>query len=242
MKGRLRLFLLLLALPTFYNTYSQSLKNIKAETKGDQVIVTYDLESPDKEQGYKVSLYSSHNNYNQPLKLVSGDVGENVLPGKGKRITWDAKGEVRNFNGNITFEVRASTALPAIQFKNPISGTKFKRGKTYQITWEGGPTNADYNVVLFRNGVEQTKLGTSEDNRKFTWSVPGSMKAGGNYTIKLINGGEEITTSKEFAIKPKVPMLVKVLPVVAAGVIGAFFFLPPPPPDELPEAPGVPEG
>ncbi|MGK7389343.1 MAG: Ser-Thr-rich GPI-anchored membrane family protein [Candidatus Cyclobacteriaceae bacterium M2_1C_046] len=251
MRIYIKYFLLLLLSAVFLNANSQTLTNIRAEAKGEVVIINYDLIAPQSDQKFDVKLYASHNNYSSPLKFVSGDVGENVQPGTNKRIQWDAKAELQKFDGNITFEVRATTAMPAVSFTNPTKGTKFKRGKTYPIVWEGGSASKEYELELYRNGVKQQTIGTVEDNQRFTWAIPIKVDNAKNYTIKLVDGNQPVAESQPFTIKRKVPLGLKIIPIVAVGVgAGVYFMLnsitTTPPPvieeDPLPEAPSAPTG
>lgn len=225
MRIYLKYILLLAVCSVFLDAQGQSLKNIRAETKGELVVITYDLEAPQADQTFNIKLYASHDNYRTPLKFVSGDVGEGISPGTNKRLEWDAKNEVQNFNGNITFEVRASMAMPAITFQNPSRDTDFKRGKTYQITWDGGAANKNYELELYRNGVKQQTLGTAENNRRYTWSIPTTVDNGKNYSIKLIDGSKTVAESQPFAIKRKIPLGLKIIPMAVGVGAGIYFIL-----------------
>lgn len=106
---------ILLALLIFcaYQASGQRLENIRAEAiaGGDRVAITFDITGGQEGQKFRVSIYGSHNNFSAPLQLVSGDVGE-ITPGKNKRVEWNAKNELVEFNGNVTFEVRADGIAP----------------------------------------------------------------------------------------------------------------------------------
>ena len=222
-------------------SYAQALKNIKAQAEGDLVIITYDLEAPDNNQKFNVELYSSHDNYRNPLRYLQGDYGDNVLPGKNKRIEWNAKSELNSYQGNVTFEVRATMAMPALRFTNPAAGTKFKRGKAYTIAWEGSGVNENSKVQLYNNGAVSQTIGQAGNERRVTWVVPDGMALGKNYSIRLVNGTDEIASSPEFAIGRKIPLGLKIVPVIAVGAVAYLILGNSTIENEpLPEPPGAP--
>src|SRR5882762_1847745 len=90
----------------FLGLKAQKVENVRAAASGEQIIITYDLTGVKSDQRFKVNLYSSHNNFASPVQQVTGDVGDNIAAGKDKRIAWNAKSELSNFKGNLSFEVR----------------------------------------------------------------------------------------------------------------------------------------
>ncbi|SMG12891.1 hypothetical protein SAMN05661096_00553 [Marivirga sericea] len=66
-----------------YNSQSQTVENVTATVKGDIIIVSYDLVSTSDEL-FNINLYSSKDNFEKPLALVTGDVGPNIANGKEK--------------------------------------------------------------------------------------------------------------------------------------------------------------
>ena len=140
-------------------------------------------------------------------------MGNSLVPGNGKRIEWEAKKELGNYQGDLSFEIRAE--IKAIfAFKNSISNSK--RGKSLTVAWRGGIKDEDVKVVLLKEGTEQSLLSTSVNNGSFNWSVPAKQRTGGGYQIRLVNGTEVITTGS-FSIKHKIPTFLKILPLMAAG-------------------------
>jgi hypothetical protein len=110
----MRIFLFAVLLFSAFQVVGQRLENIRAEaiSDGERVAVTFDITGGQEGQKFKVSLYGSHNNYSAPLQQVSGDVGE-ITGGRNKRMEWNAKGELGDYNGTVTFEVRADGIAPA---------------------------------------------------------------------------------------------------------------------------------
>jgi len=94
-------FVLLMPLLTF----SQEVSNIHFEQVGKQIHIFYDLAG---DENYTVEVFCSTDNGNkwgEPLKKVSGDVGENQKPGKGKEIVWDVLAEREKLTGEISFKI-----------------------------------------------------------------------------------------------------------------------------------------
>ena len=91
-------------------------KNVIAAQNFDDIIVTYDLLSENESQTYTVKLYCSTNGgevFGDPLRNTKGDVGFNIKPGEGKRITWDVLEELNQFvYDDVVFKVtvRANTS------------------------------------------------------------------------------------------------------------------------------------
>jgi len=224
----------------------QSVDNIRASVVGEQVIVNYDLITSQQGQKFEVELYSSVNGYKSPLKSVTGDVGNNILPGKKKRIIWSPNEELERFEGDVTFEVRAVVIIPPVVFRNPTDGTAFKRGRIYQIKWDGLNTNNKVDLQLIRNGVKTNTIGSVNGSSDYTWVVPEDSKPGSDYQIKLVlSNNQKTASSPVFKINRKIPLALKVAPVVVIGALvgilssgGGGGESDSPPPDEpLPEPP-----
>lgn len=199
-------------------TFAQKVENIKAVAQGGKIIITYDINEAITGDRYDVQVYASHNNFSIPLQRVRGDVGNKLLPGIAKRIEWDAKDELRNFKGELTFEIWADV-VGVFVLKEPVANTK--RGKPLSLAWRGGVKNQDVKVELLKAGVVQSTLATVNNSGTYQWLVPKKQKTGKDYQLRLVNGKEEIKTEL-FAIKPKIPLVVKILPVVAVGAVLAL--------------------
>ena len=198
--------------------FSQKLENLIAVTQGEKIIITYDISSSHPGDRYDIALYASSNNFSSPLQQVRGDVGRGQPEGKGKRIEWDAKSELGSYKGELSFEVRAEV-IAALELKHEIISAK--RGKSVQLDWRGGSKNQDVKIELLKEGAAQGVVGTVENNGTYNWTIASSEKTGSGFQLRFVNG-KEIVTTQPFSIKHKIPMLVKVLPLVAVGVIVAL--------------------
>lgn len=106
-------YLLFISLLTFCvafslnELHSQTVSNVIVNTNGTTIEVAYDLEG---EGVYNVSLFyadSAGKNWKGPLKLVSGNIGQNQRAGKNKKIFWDAFTELSSIEGFFQFKVEA---------------------------------------------------------------------------------------------------------------------------------------
>ena len=119
-----------------FSANGQSIRNIGAEQRGSTVLISYDLEGSVSSATYRIELYTSMDNFSNPLKLVSGNVGNGVTAGH-KIIEWKAEEELGIFEKDIMFEVRGyvpegqSTAVKRLNFIQPTSVTKVKRKKAF---------------------------------------------------------------------------------------------------------------
>jgi hypothetical protein len=212
---------LLLVLPLLCSQlFAQRLENIKADAinGGEQVIITYDLTGASTDQKYNVAVYSSHNNYSAPLKQVSGDLAD-VIPGPGKRIIWNAKVEMVEYSGDVTFELRADPVVAALSVKKPGS---VKKGKTVVINYTGVVPGENVKLDLVKGGVVVNQVGVTTDPNKYSWSVPFDVEKASDYQIRLTTGART-ATSTPFSVKPKTKALVYIIP--AAVVVGVVVFL-----------------
>lgn len=233
----MRLFVLfsfpLLILIPVIPSFSQQISQVKITQESNEVIVRYRLDGV-QGKAYHIDLYASHDNFTTALKEVIGDVNETrVLPGADKSIRWDALKELKSFNGDISFELRAVPAPPLFS-EIKTSTNKVKRGKSIQISWTG----ASLAKVELIRGTTHLLAGENEVE-KIDFTIPKKIKKG-NYKILLSHKGEEIE-GPDFAIRPAIPAVVKIAVVVATG-IGIWFATKEPElsePQKLPNAPDL---
>jgi uncharacterized protein (TIGR02145 family) len=122
--------------------FAQKVNNVEASQIGQNIVVTYDLES---EQPCTINLFISTNGgktWQGPLKQVQGQVGPNIKRGKNS-ITLFVLTEFKELRGdNISFKVDAATTnlKTATNNLNTIKiGTQ---------TW----TTKNLDVTTYRNG------------------------------------------------------------------------------------------
>ena len=210
-----RILILLLALLIATWAEGQTIQNLSATFLNGKVIVSYDVAGAKANQSYSVDLYSSHDNYSMPLKMVSGDVGKNIKVGSGKRIVWDVTAELVEFSGDLSFRIKGEIIPLPFAFKSPITGGSARRGKSIGITWEGGKPDQMVKFELYKDNNKVMSLGDSRNTGEFSWLIPKDFSKG-TYSIKL-TAGDEMRQSGFFQVKPKTPLMVKLLPLLAAG-------------------------
>lgn len=203
----------------FVFSKAQTIQNLNAAFTNGKATITYDVAGAKPDQTFSLDLFSSHDNFTAPLKLVTGDVGKNIRAGLGKRITWDAAAELVTYSGQITFKVKGEmNALPFL-IKNPTQNGKATRGKKLNVAWEGGRPDQNVRLQVFKGTDAVADLGESKNTGQYTWSIPKDFSKG-TYSIKL-SAGQETKQSGFFTVKSKSLVMIIVLPVVAVGVVVA---------------------
>lgn len=207
---------------------AQTIENVNVTFDGEKVTITYDLKYSTANQKFKIALYSSHDNYARPISLLQGDFGDNVVPGTGNRIIWDAKNTlVPEFDADLTLKIKASKVEAPKLIVRPFSVSVYKRGRGLDLSWVGGNPGEKLNIELFNDGVLQKRIAERVENTKqsFSWAIPKRQKGGKNYSIRVSNSDQatELANSQLFRIKPRTPFIVKVLPFFLVG--GAAYFL-----------------
>jgi hypothetical protein len=162
-------------------------------------------------------------------------VGRDVSGGPNKRVEWSAKSELKDFSGDVTFEVRGEILAATLFIQNPSLGSKFKRGKTAEISWTGGNPGESIRLDLLKGGAVISQVASIQNNQRYSWNVPKSVKNGGDYQLRL-SGESGTAMSGNFKIKSGSKFVLIALPVAAVGV-GLYFLLKPKPDDTLPAPP-----
>jgi hypothetical protein len=203
---------------------AQNITNFSATILEKKVVLTYDLEAPVSTFMYKVEVYSSIDQYSQPLKSVSGEVGEKISVGNGKKIEWQPQLDVKEFGGDVDFKLKTTLVYAPWLVTKPNEQTSYKRGKIASITWTGySPTAQNVRLELQKDGqaISNTEAVTNSGQSDF--SFPQNLKVGGGYQLKVSNttNANELAISKEFKIKRKIPLVVKLLPIAIVGGVAA---------------------
>jgi len=153
--------------------FAQKVNNVEASQQGQNIVVTYDLET---EQPCTINLFISTNDGNTwqgPLKQVQGQVGPNIKTGQNS-ITLFVLNEFNELRGdNIRFKVDASTT----NLNNIKIGTQ---------TW----TTKNLDVTTYRNGdaIPQVQDATAWSNlRTGAWCYYENNTANGSSYGKLYN-------------------------------------------------------
>lgn len=93
------------------NAFPQKVENVLFEQAGKLVKINYDLTEAQESKFFYVKIHYSldgGSTFSNPLKNVTGDVGNEIIGGLNKQIIWDALKDVDEIRGNnIVFEVIA---------------------------------------------------------------------------------------------------------------------------------------
>ncbi|MFN5555434.1 MAG: Ser-Thr-rich GPI-anchored membrane family protein [Chryseotalea sp.] len=201
----------------FMVSTAQNLHVQRVELKGDEVILYYSLLDSTAGRTFSVNLYSSLDNFVNPLQFISGDNGVEVKPATERKLVWNAKKELgETFNSKISIELRAKVFIPFIRFD---SFSKIKRGKLTEVTWRGGTAQNILNFELWRNGEKVLVLHNIPNAQHATIKIPANVKAGKGYTFKIIDSKNKdlAIQTAPFQIKPRTPHILKAVPLLAVG-------------------------
>ena len=141
---------------------AQILQNVRFNTSGKQIVITYDIIGAQPGQTFDVSVFYSTDggkSLSSALRQVTGDAGSGVTAGSGKRVTWDVLAERDNLVGNVLFEVQAksmgttSTATSQTRTTPVVSPPSISKdpywidimGGTFMM---GSPSNEPSRVVI----------------------------------------------------------------------------------------------
>lgn len=202
------------------NLLAQKATIKRVDLAGDKIIVFYDLEDSNASNEYSLSLYSSRDNFSASLKNVKGDIGSEVKPGTNKKVEWNIREEIGNYKGNISLELRGKVYLPFVRIQNFDTKKSYKRGKSYDINWKPGNANPVHIELLKGNARIQGDL-NNPNNGQYLLSLPSKATPGKDYRLRITDSknSSEVIYTDYFKVKPKVPFLLKALPVVAVGGI-----------------------
>ena len=232
---------------------AQNVENVRASLDGNSVVILYDLIG-DPGQTFRVELRSSHNNFGTPLRMVSGDIGDNVSPGSSRRVVWEAKKELRAFTGDVQFEIKADLLFSPLQITSPVGGSAYKGGKDLGITWRGGNTGDRITLDIMRDGRIYQSLGSVTNTGNYNWVIPKKIEKSDGYSIRLTSdaAGSSPVSSQGFSMKKKGSPVIPIVAVVVVGaVVGVLLGGQTPDPDDpvmddtrddLPDPPAPPGG
>jgi hypothetical protein len=193
---------------------AQNIQNLDASFNDGNVIITYDLPEKNPNRTYYLKVFSSRDNFTNPLQEVTGDVGEDITIGTNKKIVWNAAKELGTFDGELIFKLKGEmNALPLVLI-NPTNNRKIKKGKELSIKWQGGKSDSKVKLGLYQEDVMVTSLGEQGNTGSYNWRVPKKFNKG-EFIIKLSSGNEIVQSS--IVVKSSSKLLLIGLPVVAVG-------------------------
>lgn len=197
MKNIYRIGLIICVLCGFgAHSFAQNVTNITAMQVGKNIHVSYDL---DEESD--ILIYVSTNGgktFSEPLKQVSGDVGENISPGH-KTIVWDVLAEQEKLEGDeIVFQVEA-TGLNKQNLTFTVDGVSFKmvfvKGGTFTVGSNSGNSKPEHEVTLSEFWIGETEVTQGLWKAVMNTSIRGQLDApddplrgeGSDYPMYYVN-------------------------------------------------------
>ncbi|MEQ9217916.1 MAG: hypothetical protein RLO17_07740 [Cyclobacteriaceae bacterium] len=207
------------------NSMAQQFDITIIEQTQDNLIVHYDLLDTTQDRTYSIYLYLLTDSTIAPVKEVIGDVGLEVRPGINNRIIWNARKELgSDFKGKIELEVRGKVYVPFIEFEGFPENQVLKRGKSYTFAWSGRSSSNILEFKLYRGEELKAVLPEVANTGDANIEMPTSIKPGKYrfYITDSRNKDQEVH-SPVFIVKPRVPFLLKVVPLVIAGGVATYF-------------------
>ncbi|HZY80004.1 MAG TPA: hypothetical protein VFE50_10805 [Cyclobacteriaceae bacterium] len=196
---------------------AQEFTNVSAIAQGSKIVISYTLIGAESHPAYTVAVFGSHDNFGAPIRLATGSVGKSIKPGA-HIIEWDVRAELGSYKGEITFELRGIPELVALAVKSPKT---VRQGKNAILEWSGGSGAKTVTLEVVQAGVVVTSLGERQNNGNVSWSVPKDMKKGSNFQLR-VTSGTETAMGAPFAVKSKVPLLLKLSPIALLALIPVF--------------------
>ncbi|NJN28020.1 MAG: hypothetical protein HC819_19630 [Cyclobacteriaceae bacterium] len=140
-------------------------------------------------------------------------------------IYWDAQQELGNFKGDFSLKIRGSKYIPFVTFKNINENFAIKRGQSFDIHWETPAKTREVKLNILRYGVPVDEAQIISNTGKHTWDIPDRLPAGKGYAIQIADAENTMheETSLTFAVRRKIPLGYKIIPV--AAVAGATLIL-----------------
>lgn len=212
-----QIILLWLIVPLTVSVSAQTIENFSYKLVGEKIEISFDLLGKDSDR-YKIELFNSLDDYTKPVKHVSGDIGNEITPGKNLVILWEAKNELGEFEGSISLKLKTEF-VPFITFKI-VEGEKYIMGKENNISWEGNLT--DLKLELYKDDKHIGNIATTTKGKQFTWDPPKkSFTKGTDYSIKATANGRT-SISNQFTLKNTIPIYLLAIPIVVIGGVVAI--------------------
>ena len=89
-----------------------AIKNISVDYDGEKTVITYDIEGGKLTDRYFVEVGVYSNGVKRTAKSITGDLGQGVAAGKGKKIYWNQLKDGYVLDEKINVEIKASVQSP----------------------------------------------------------------------------------------------------------------------------------
>ena len=224
-------------------SFGQQIEIMNVQLKGQNIEVLYNLLDERIDRSYTVNLYTSKDNFIQPMEEVEGDVGVDIPVGNNKKLIWNAKKELGDdFEGNLSLEIKGNYYIPFITIDGITEGREFDRGKEHDIIWSGGRGDNILNFELYRGDDLIVSFEERPNNGNTSLQIPIKVKPGDNYRFRISDkrNRDDVVYTDYFTIKRKIPLSLQLvgMAVVGPGAGILIQFLIPEPPISDPPLPG----
>lgn len=222
----MRSFIVCLLVLAAASSMGQTISIKRIELIGEKVVIHFDLDDSNPNNAYLLNLYASKDNFATPLQKVTGDVGMDVKPGAGKKVEWMILQEFGGYKGKLALEIRGKVYVPFVRLQDFGTGKSFRRGKGYNVNWKPGNSNP-VNIDLYKGSQRISGENNHPNNGNYTMFIPAGTKPGKDYRLKITDSrnSEEVIYTNTFKIQPKIPVLVKALPIAAVAGVVAWVIL-----------------
>lgn len=221
---------------------SQEVQITSLQAKGSNVIVQYNLIDERIDRSYSIRLYTSLDNYIQPVELVTGDVGIDIPVGANKKMIWNAKEELGDeFSDGIKLEIKGQQYVPFIELDGIEEGMVIKRNKAQDIRWTGGRGDNILTLELYKGDRLVRGFGELPNTGNATMKIPSSVKPGKRYRYRISDkrNRDEVVFSPSFDVQRKFPLWIKLGSGAALGTFG-YFLIQSLIPENVPDIEGPP--
>lgn len=119
-------------------------------------------------------------------------------------------------------KLRKEDEVLALKVISPGETTTYRRGKGYQIVWEGNSNGRPVKLELYRGGERLGLISGRSLGVRHDWVIPLQTDVGKDYRIKLtnLNNLSNAVFSEAFTIKRKVPLWLKIIPLAGIATAG----------------------
>ncbi|MCB0490346.1 MAG: hypothetical protein KDC99_17845 [Cyclobacteriaceae bacterium] len=189
---------------------------------GDNVVLSYNLSDEKIERRYALHLYTSGDNYIQPLQLVSGDIGIDISVGDNKEVIWNAKEELGDdYSGDLALELKGTVYIPFIYLDGFDDYKVFKRSKPYDVTWSGGRGDNVLSFELYKNDRKIKVFEERPNVGNSTIVIGTDVKPGRGYRLKISDSRnkDEVIFTDYFRVARRIPLVLKIGALVGVGTL-----------------------
>lgn len=211
--------IVVLALVTSVGSWAQRIENASVQQVDHDFLIVFDLIPKNSiQERYEVILTADDGVIVQTLQLTDGTL-QDVRPGNGLQFRISGRDSFKDFRGEVSFGIEAKMIYSPIRFITPDNNARFDKGKEVHVTWEGGIDGDEYAVELYQDYSKLSILATDIQDSTFSWNIPKDTKPGRKYKLRVVSNNHlnQSAITPEFTIKQKIPIVIKLVPLLAIG-------------------------